>query len=279
MTLVLFVIIKSALAFSGKNHHKIGETVVNHYVFKNYPLGDKEKNAFAKGCKFEDYLRMLPIKALNQHFYLSGKELEHKRHFLRRIKLYCSELNRFKKSHDTLAFWFTAGRITHYFQDMACPPHVTPIYHKGGDKFDGIVLDTLVLALTDIYGSNIPSLSKKSLLDLLDYYAKRTEDSIQDTLTIFIDGKKVEVTWEYFWKKNVNNTKPKYFGSYGIVGNNFGTTNFAIKKTKNNSSSTNESIQYKVEKSEYDTFQNKRIVQALEATAVILQFSYNLLHS
>ena len=290
LLLIALVVFNSPVnAFNKRNHKKIGRQAAElYYKLTGYKMTARQKRAFARGCGFEDKIKLWGHKAKNQHFYRHDTGLKEPRTFLRHLDSLHKKLKGFKQDGKDYCFWLTLGRITHYYQDMACPPHVVPIYHTSKDRFDDIKIECDSLK-SEITVEKMNQLIKQPLLTLLDMFSEQTLSAVSGSLVLKIDTTTVTKTWEVFWTKDTTCLCSKKFGSYGIAGNNFGETKefFRCKSIKrkynmipafrdNHFICVDKAKKFTVEAYKYEDFKAKQLEQALEASMTMLHYGANL---
>lgn len=279
----------NALSFNKHNHTLISRLSLKYYSTRfNVTVSSREMEAFITGSEYEDYSKRLISKSRNQHFHRIEVQLEKKRHLMRRLSVLYKELRHFKAKNNKYMFWKTLGKITHYFQDMACPPHVIPIYHLAEDSFDNIRIDTAVINYPEVTIANLNQSIAKDSLQLINHFNGLTFQSINEPLEIYINSIKEIKNWQVFWTRDKTFVKAKHFGTYGIAGNNFGKSDVEFK-CKNNKSNhhifgfkrdthfccEDTTKTFKVESVQTETFKYKRVKQAIEATLVMIHYGIN----
>jgi hypothetical protein len=152
-----------------------------------------------------------------------------------------------------------AGRIAHHIQDMSTPPHVVPIYHYKGDKFENYTPSS-------VSGENISEFCKV-LNGPVTAPGDLFEQAAQDTLkaivgpVVFDSGKTIEnETWMKFWGGTDDNHLAG-FKTYGAYGNVFGM----IPPCANQ-------ICRLYDKNTYDRFFNECYMRAVMDTVRLLLF-------
>lgn len=271
LKLILFLVIIASQdkihAFSKCNHYMLSIEAVERYIYiSGKTISQDEKKAFAEGSVYEDKVIRLFHKNFNQHFYAKGVDLKKNNTFLRNFKnLYC-KLYQLKDEDNKLKYWKTLGRISHYLQDMACPPHVMPIYHLGNDKFDDIFFQPKGIPWENLTMANLTGCQKYDPIELLDIYSDRTVKSVKSPLPLYINNIHVEKTWELFWSRDTRTTCRRNFRRYGVAGNKYGNTNFKSK----------DKTEFNIEKGSYEKFNANRLNQAIEATMVLIHYGINL---
>lgn len=109
------------------------------------------------------------------------------------------------------------GKIMHFVQDVASPPHVVPVVHNLSDGFEKFELSATATTTSDL---PCPPASAAPPPAVLKREALRTLASLRDTAQATRDGEPYEFSWTLFWSEGLGSR----FGYYGFFGNNFGQT-------------------------------------------------------
>lgn len=222
--------------------------------------------AFAKGAVDEDEIGL--TRARNWHFYNNGGKIGK----YRILFLHCNGSNghifneRLKTLNKMIVsktsprdIYALAGRAAHHIQDMSSPPHVMPIYHTTGDRFDSykpapISAPDAASLCIDIKGTACGP------PELLELAAQNTLKAVAEPV-VFSCGKIVEnETWMKFWGGPDDKERPG-FKLYGEYGNNFGT----IPSCKNN-------ICHLYDKNTFDRFYSGCYTRAVVDTIRLLMY-------
>jgi len=212
-----------------KTHEAFSRDAADLYeVCSGCVMPKKLISAFAKGSVDEDEIGL--TRARNWHFYNNSGRIgkfwifflhcngSNERIFNERLKT----LNKMIISKaDPLDIYALAGRVAHHIQDMSSPPHVMPIYHTTGDKFDSykparVSAPNAESLLDDIKGTETRP------PELLERAAQNTLKAVSEPV-IFGGGETIEnETWMKFWGGPDDKDRPG-FRLYGEYGNRFGT--------------------------------------------------------
>lgn len=109
------------------------------------------------------------------------------------------------------------GKIMHFVQDVASPPHVVPIVHNLSDGFEKFKLPAAATIASDL---PCPPANAAPPPAVLKREALRTLATLSDTAQATRDGEPYEFSWTLFWSEGLGSR----FGYYGFLGNNFGQT-------------------------------------------------------
>jgi hypothetical protein len=221
------MLVSPCSAFEPKKHE-----IFSHHAAAIYEsctgraLSKELVSAFAQGAVDEDEWSL--TRAINWHFYNNDKKLgrywkichgsnEH---------IFCERYNELEHllaaKATNMEIYALAGRIAHHIQDMSSPPHVMPIYHTSGDKFDtyipapGAVVDVAAIC-KEVNGPVVEPFK------MLNDAAQKTLKAVAHQEIALASGKTDEnETWMKFWG-GPDDKKLSGFKTYGEYGNIFGT--------------------------------------------------------
>lgn len=147
------------------------------------------------------------------------------------------------------------GKIIHFVQDVASPPHVMPIVHGLRDGFESFKL--AAVATIDLDQPCPPS-TPAAPPALLKREARRTLASTRDTAIAQKNGRRYEFSWQLFWSEGLGSR----FGYYGFFGNNFGQTRPIVIMGHT----------YRFQREIFQQYKLQRAQQAIAATAETLHW-------
>ena len=159
----------------------------------------------------------------------------------------------------------TTGRIMHHIQDMSTPSHVVPVYHGPGlkDCFETFieayaeqihpVLVTGGGEGTDQSRTTV-TISESEIASAIQEFGAETDSQLlmnfyndsaratlkflrENSITLYRDGIRTDMPLSSFWQEKNGASEPseeslwlrafsKDFGSFGVLGNNFGNSAF-----------------------------------------------------
>ena len=170
-----------------------------------------EINALVKGNISEDY--NLAVKWLkNSHYYNPDKWV---RTLYRDDAGYRVQYLTEKLLGRQMPQLRLLGKIMHFVQDAASPPHVVPIVHNLSDGFEKFTLPAAATAALNLPCQPAAAASPPVVLKR---EARRTLASIRSTAWATRDGARYEFAWVLFWAEGLGSR----FGYYGLFGNHFG---------------------------------------------------------
>lgn len=159
------------------------------------------------------------------------------------------------------------GRLMHHIQDMSTPSHVVPVYHGPGvsdhyetyiENYAGKIIPRFIAAhggadagerlKADISTAEIDkaigqSLDRRGANPMMDLYESSAQATLkflkENSLVLYCDGAEKSYPLTVFWQENDGSGAEsgkslwlrafsKGFGSFGLLGNNFGKLNFSV---------------------------------------------------
>lgn len=217
---------------------------------------EEDVNVLRKDLLFSHFYN--PNKPLNMLRYGSGERVGVLSYLL---NTFASNKTRHRFGHLTMI-----AQAIHHIQDMGAPPHVVPVNHGPWDSFENFEFSGDISSgftceqLQDPMSGDLLTILKETALETLarvkDARVKITSGTVgSDNLT------KDSVSGAAFWKDSGNND----FGSYGILGNNFGKVQF-IK----------DEISYTVPLEFYVSFKREQLKLAVRSTLKALNWFLRL---
>jgi len=227
--ILITILVTPCYAFEPKKHEIFSNHAVSIYETCTGRAMPKEvSSAFVRGSVNEDEWGRTRLK--NWHFYNRDKRIGRYWKFIfycygSNEHVFCQRLNTldglFVSKAPIMEIYEVAGRIAHHIQDMSSPPHVMPIYHTSGDKFDTHkpmhepVVDVAAIC-KEVNGPVVEPFK------LLDDAAKNTLKAVVEK-DVFADGETgINDTWMKFWG-GPDDQDLSGFKTYGDYGNLFGT--------------------------------------------------------
>ncbi len=280
--LAILVFGTSSYAFMPKEHGSLIDVALKDLqACAGIKLSDKQKKKIHVGCHREDtnYLR----KALKySHFYNPYREItarwgpiKRKTSMVRIDRLSTRLENESKDRWGHRRSLKRIGHMIHHVQDMAVPTHVIPILHpslKNGfhDKFEKYTYRTQAMAELVAEAPNCERFEQFRDPDVVLYeVAKKTYDkATEGALKLFSKEQGMAWThyysWALFWLPDEGESK-RGFGSYGVVGNSFGTENLVLNGKE-----------YQVSQETYFDFYKAQARSAREASLELLSWFISL---
>lgn len=184
-----------------------------------------------KGNRDED-MNLLRKWTQYSHFYHPEKQLDPK--FSGVIDRYTSDHRLIDveqkidalvsdKPKETTKIFIELGYAIHHIQDLTSPPHVIPINHpvvsEGLHDSYEMYEKRNTLFPDDFNSSQHCSYMSlgTTLLELGKSAASKTLHKVRSSpISVYRENQQLTIYWTYFWKEAEN------FGTYGILGNNFG---------------------------------------------------------
>lgn len=189
-----------------------------------------------------------------------------------------------------------AGRLIHHIQDMSTPSHVVPVYHGPGvsdhyetyiESYAGKIIPRFVAAHggadtgerfgVDISAADIDmaigqSLDRRGASPMLDLYESSAQSTLkflkENSLALYCNGVERSYPLTAFWQENDGSGESLWlrkftqgFGSFGLLGNNFGKLNFSVGNQF-----------YEGSPDEYLRIYRELYVKALVESIVVLEF-------
>lgn len=201
------------------------------------------------------------------HFYHPEKELDTKFSGIiprqtsdKRLENIEEEINTLITDLEEISKVFTQlGYAIHHIQDLTSPPHVIPINHPVAteglhDSYE-MYEKRNTLFPDDFNSSQHCSYTSlgKTLLELGKSVALKTLRKVRSSpISVHRENQQLTIYWTYFWKEAEN------FGTYGILGNNFGKLRIEDPQFPGQFFSIKESV--------YNNFMKEQYRMAIEHT-------------
>ncbi|PTL78801.1 hypothetical protein [Vitiosangium sp. GDMCC 1.1324] len=248
LLLVALALPLRASAFSVPDHEMMTRASIDAVLASgHYPELAAHEAVVVEGSRAEDL--NLPVKwAGYHHFFHPGTSLDSsvRKDSGARVRVLWQEAEE-AASHGDLAQAFDrVGHLVHHIQDMAVPMHVVPVMHGLSDRFEQHAAGQASL------GREIAPLSGEEAQLAL---ARETLEVIR-TSSLPVQGG--AIPWSAFWAEPTTN-KPGAFGSYGVVGNAFDSTEVRWQGRT-----------WKVDPSAYDDFVDARVESAVAYSRAFL---------
>lgn len=274
----------SAWSYSIPNHHQL--TKLSGELLKacklNYKLNLQEVIDYSGLEDSDPHEGNIGTRLANWHFYHGHDEKDvwfvkgviRKTFHTRWKKMEMS----FYKANTISDKSRSTGALIHFIQDVTNPSHVVPVYHGPGrkDLYDYYPIQED--SMRKLFQSNcakVKSLAiNESIPGLLHSTAKATLESLKETIQYNQNG--IDESMELgnaLWSLP-SHKSGDFFGDYGVWGNNFGKTEFETeyyKKTQGpRGTETGYKNQFKVNKSEYDSYALKQQMSAVVKGAALI---------
>jgi len=156
------------------------------------------------------------------------------------------------------------GHAIHHLQDVTVPAHVVPVMHALKDGFEEMRLtqdDLPKFRFDQKYCGQLKQKKTNSLFDILFESAEITLLSLETPLEIYIDGEKRILNYKAFWQPS----EKEEFGSYGVLGNHFGESEFEQG-----------GVAYQVSLDQMKVFKRKAVERAIIDTMMTLKWVWSL---
>ncbi|MBN1210291.1 MAG: hypothetical protein JXB05_35895 [Myxococcaceae bacterium] len=244
-----------AEAFSVEDHESITEAAVDAALGSGErPLLAAHREAVLHGATAEDL--NLHVKWTGfHHFYFPEGSLET---VLRqasdaRVRQLWEEALEAARHGDLERAFDRAGHLAHHVQDMASPPHVVPVSHGLGDRFEGYGVRA---SLARAAGRAVMPLSGTDAQQVL---ARETLAAVR---TEALPTRHGAIPWSAFWAEPEAHG-PGVFGDYGTeIGNAFGASLVRWRGRE-----------YEVEPASYAAFMDARVSGAVAYTRAFLEWA------
>jgi hypothetical protein len=203
-----------AAAFSVGDHQALTEAALDAAGREARPLLAEHRGAVVHGATAEDL--NLHVKWTGwHHFYFPEGSLET---VLRqpsdsRVRELWAEALEAARHGDLERAFDRAGHLAHHLQDMASPPHVVPVNHGPGDRFERYGVHA---SLARASGRQVAPLSGEEAQRAL---ARETLAAVRSDSLPTLQG---PIPWSAFWAEPATHDSAS-FGDYGEeAGNAFG---------------------------------------------------------
>lgn len=212
----------SAMAFHLGDHERMTVQAYNEFVkcFKGVAF---DRDTLVDGNLSED-TDLITKGLIYSHFYSPKKKLDIWREDSSgRILNLEPSLMQCKMNPSTWTNYeiFDLGHVIHHFQDMAVPAHVVPVGHSLFDGFESYKVSGDISSGWSC--AEIAASRNSDLENILNDTAFETLKAIDDYHFEGVDANTHKArlfSGKYFWMESTDNG----FGSYGLMGNSFGTT-------------------------------------------------------
>ncbi len=181
---------------------------------------DEDLNLFRKWTYYSHYYN--PYKVLNMRRADSSVTIHETTDSLMKLIQ-----NRSQDPQARQDLYELMGRAIHHIQDATVPAHVTPISHFNNDGFEAYdVFGYEEQGARDVlYCKKLAELKPNSLQDILYATAVQTLSTLDTNVILFKNNAIEKHKWsEVFWVQDARNN----FGTYGLLKNNFGTSEFSV---------------------------------------------------
>ncbi|MDY7231702.1 hypothetical protein [Hyalangium rubrum] len=202
-------------AFSVGDHQRLTEAAIDSASGSAaHPLLARYRSAVVHGATAEDL--NLHVKWTGwHHFYSPEGSLDTavRRASDSRVRELWGEALEAARHGDMARAFDRAGHLAHHVQDMASPPHVVPVNHGLGDRFER-------------YGvsASLARVSRREVAPLSGDEAQRAlaRETLAAVRGEFLTVSGGAIPWSAFWSEP-ETPGPGVFGGYGAkVGNAFG---------------------------------------------------------
>jgi spore cortex formation protein SpoVR/YcgB (stage V sporulation) len=188
---------------------------------------------------------------------------------LEKLKKYIEKCTHTPDRHNVEDLVEATGRIMHHIQDMSTPSHVVPVYHGPGlsdhyesyiesyagkitpilvqshhnrQEDDRMILDITREEIADAINLIFNDSADNPMTKLYETSARKTLKFLRDeSISLYCNGKKESYALTSFWQeKNGTNERDGEsfwikilsdgFGSFGMLGNNFGKMTFTVNE-------------------------------------------------
>lgn len=245
----------SAFAFQLGDHRLVMAQAYREFVNCFPEFKDRLNYSWLENADVNEDLDLVNKELFYSHFYNPNKKLRMWRkdssgriEDLKPSLLQCRATNE-KLSSDNVS---DLGHMVHHFQDMAVPAHVVPVNHSFWDGFENFPVAGDIS--TDMSCDEILAAGAAEPEDILRETAEATLNAIATwKVPAMTESRQVVAPIEgsEFWIEASDDS----FGSYGMVGNHFGDTEF-----------TRDAETVIVSKSSFDNFKRDQMRLAVAAT-------------
>ena len=260
LAMVVVLVSTQASAYSLKDHRQLTEAALAAIQpCLPEPIEAGEIQALVSANLWEDK-NLIEKWFLYSHFYQPRTHLQMVRASSRaRVEYIQNRLERAGLSSQQKIHF--VGSLLHHLQDMTVPMHVLPVNHFWTDGFEKLPV-TVQAELQ--FGSCAELLEQAFQTDALALHQQTAEETLDEVLNgslsaISLDRTEIPLTW--FWEEGNNGE----FGSYGVLGNRFGTNWLSLPGRT-----------FRVETSEYQRYKFRRLKSALRVSQLILVKSWLL---
>lgn len=252
--LLLLGLSSRAVAFSVEDHRALTEAALEAVDTQARPLLAAYRSAVVHGATAEDL--NLHVKWTGwHHFYCPEGSLDTalRQASDSRVRELWAEALEAARHGDLERAFDRAGHLAHHLEDMASPPHVVPVNHGLGDRFERYGVSASLARAPERQVAPLPGDEAQRAL------ARETLAAVRSQSLPTPQG---PLPWSAFWAEPASHT-PGAFGDYGAeVGNAFG---LSVVRWRGRA--------HHVEPSLYAAFMDARVAGAVAYTRAFLEWA------
>jgi hypothetical protein len=252
--LLLLGLSPRAAAFSVGDHRAITEAALDAAGTQARPLLAAHRSAVVHGATAEDL--NLHVKWTGwHHFYFPEGSLDTalRQASDSRVRELWEEALEAARHGDLDRAFDRAGHLAHHVEDMASPPHVVPVNHGLGDRFERYGTQA---SLARAQRRQVAPLSGDEAQQAL---ARETLAAVRSESLSTPQG---SIPWSAFWAEPASHD-PGTFGDYGAeAGNAFGVSVVRWQGRE-----------HRVEPAQYAAFMDTRVSAAVAYTQAFLEWA------